>query len=126
MTEQRTTKYTSAVLAFMQEAHHATNAQILEYLQQAFPDLTATTVHRITSRMVERHELALAPATKDNAARFDSNLSVHDHFQCECCDGLRDIELPQALFNTIQAKLGECKLNGRLVVQGSCARCLEK
>ncbi|HEY5667794.1 MAG TPA: transcriptional repressor [Candidatus Saccharimonadales bacterium] len=125
MTSERTTKYTAAVAAYMQEVGHASNAQILAHLQRTYPDLTATTVHRITARMLERGDLSSAPTANDNAARFDSNTSPHDHFQCGCCGRLRDVTLPQDVFNAIQAKLGDCKISGRLIIQGACARCIK-
>lgn len=123
MTSERNTKYTAAVVACMQEMGHATNAQILAHLQQTYPDVTATTVHRITTRMLERGELASAPSAHENAARFDSNTNPHDHFYCRCCDQLRDVTLPQVVFNAIQAELGDCKLSGRLIIEGACAHC---
>ncbi len=125
MIKERTTKFTTAVRAFMQRAGHATNQQILVHLQQQFPELSATTVHRITSRMVERGELTVAPNTKDSSTRYDINIRAHDHFQCANCDRLRDIELPQNMFDSIQQLMGDCKLDGRLTVRGSCNKCLQ-
>lgn len=124
MTIARETKYTGAVKGHVAKAGHATNAQILAHLQQTFPDLSATTVHRITARMVERGELALAPPAKDNAARFDANLEPHDHFHCTRCDGLRDVQLPAGIFDSIQQVMGDCQLTGRLTIQGACAYCI--
>lgn len=122
---KRSTKYTSAVKAYMQTVGHATNGQILQYLRQDYPDVSATTVHRITGRMVDRGELSYAPVATDKSARFDVNLQPHDHFQCSRCDRLRDIILPSELFNSIQEMMGECRLNSRLNVQGSCETCIK-
>ena len=102
MSTERVTKYVTAVQAYMQQASHATNAQILAYLQQTYPELSATTVHRITTRMVERGQLAFAPAGKDQAARFDANTAPHDHFQCGGCDRLRDVALPAMVFDAMK------------------------
>lgn len=124
MVHERTTKYTIAVKAFMERVGHATNQQILSYLQNDYPELSATTIHRITTRMVDRGELMLAPSAKDNVSRFDANLTPHDHFHCTNCDRLRDVELPTSMFDAIQEMMGDCKLNGRLTVQGSCDKCL--
>ena len=126
MIAERTTKYTDAVKTYMRSAKHATNGQILEYLHITYPDLSATTVHRITTRMLERGDLLCAPPTSSKLSRFDFNVKTHDHFQCVNCDRLRDVELPLDLFKVIQDKLGDCKLNGGLTVQGSCAKCLKK
>lgn len=126
MVDVRTTKYTQAVTDFLEQAGHATNAQILEHLRHGYPDLSATTVHRITARMLERGELAPAPHALDNSARFDANLEPHDHFHCLDCDQLRDMELPAEMSKLIQNCLGDCQLSGRLNIQGSCAKCLNK
>lgn len=126
MSTERMTKYVLAVQAYMHQAGHATNAQILGHLQHAYPELSATTVHRITTRMIERGQLAVAPSGNDKALRFDANTVSHDHFQCRGCDRLRDVSLPVSVFEAMQQQIGDCKVSGRLVVQGTCARCMEK
>lgn len=126
MMDARTTKYTQAVTDFVKQACHATNAQILAGLRHDYPVLSATTVHRITTRMVDRKELVAAPSTLDGAARFDTNLTPHDHFHCLGCDQLRDIELPRDVFDYLQNCVGDCQPSGRLNIQGSCAKCLNK
>jgi Fur family peroxide stress response transcriptional regulator len=124
--QERTTKYTTAVSAFIAEQGHATNAAILAGLQKTYPEVSATTIHRITSRMIERHELAAAPSTLDNAARFDANLQPHDHFQCINCDGLRDVELPDSVISVLKNIMEDCQLTGQLTIQGTCAKCCKK
>jgi Fur family peroxide stress response transcriptional regulator len=124
MQSTRATKYTAAMTAYIARAGHATNAQILAHLRLTHPELSATTVHRITARMVSRGQLNLAPSTLDNAARFDGNITPHDHFHCLSCDSVRDITLPDSLLLSIQQLTAECKLNGRLNIQGTCQNCL--
>jgi len=124
--KERATKYTTAVATFITDNKHATNITILTHLQNTYPELSATTIHRITSRMVERRELVIAPSTLNNASRFDANLQPHDHFQCTNCDGLRDIELPDSVVNSLETILGDCQLTGRLTIQGKCAECCKK
>lgn len=124
MIKQRNTRYATAVKAYLLKAGHATNTQILRHLQIDYPELSATTVHRITARMVDRGELNPAPPARDSAVRFDLNISAHDHFQCLNCDRLRDFHMPQEMFDSVQDMMGDCKLNGRLTVQGSCDMCL--
>lgn len=123
MITARTTKYTTDVVAYVRQVGHASNAQILRHLQLDYPELSATTVHRITTRLVERGELATAPVGPDNAALFDANTAPHDHFQCQGCGRLQDVILPANIFAEIQSLIGDCRLNGRLVVQGSCENC---
>lgn len=123
---ERNTKYTTAVQAFLAQNSHATNAEILSHLKNIYPEVSATTVHRITTRMRERNEIAEAPVSYGNAARFDSNLQPHDHFQCLTCDRLRDITLPASVIESLQEIMGDCKLTGHLTIQGTCAQCCNK
>lgn len=125
MSGQRHTKYTQAAKDYMGQFGHATNLDILKVLRINYPELSATTVHRITSRMLDRNELIIGPPSKDNSLRLDANLSPHDHFQCRLCDRLRDIQLPKSLFESIQKLVGDCNISGRLTIQGTCDKCLK-
>ena len=120
----RTTKYMTAVRDCMNRVGHATNVELLTELRAEFPDLSATTVHRITTRMVERGELQLAPSGEGNVMRFDANLAPHDHFMCEHCGLLRDAQLSGALGPMIEKAIGDgCSISGSLTVSGTCKAC---
>lgn len=123
----RTTKYTTAVRDCMNRMGHATNIELLTELRGEFPDLSATTVHRITTRLVERGELRLAPSGQANAMRFDANLAHHDHFMCERCGLLKDADLSGLLGSKIEEAIGDgCSISGSLTVSGICKACHEK
>ena len=124
MITTRITKYRQPLINTVRMYDHVTNAEILRALKPIFPELSATTIHRITSRMVERQELRIAPATNDNAMRFDTNLTPHDHFHCIRCDRLKDVIVPREFLKSMQAQLGNCKLSGNITVQGQCSSCL--
>jgi len=121
----RQTKYTLAVKDYMAVVGHATNSEILNYLRLTYPDLSATTVHRITARMLNRKLLALGPVSSDNYLRYDINVSKHDHFQCRQCDHLRDIIIPGNLLNALSDLTKDCQLSGPLVINGLCSHCLK-
>lgn len=123
-TQDRTTKYVTAVRALMSHLGHATNNELLGGLRSEYPDLSATTIHRITTRMVERGELQMAPSGQDNSMRFDANLSPHDHFLCERCGLLRDANLGAILRPEIERAIGnDCSISGSLTVSGICKQC---
>lgn len=119
----RATKYSVAVLAYLQQHNHSTNLQIIEGLRQSYPELSKTTVHRVTARLLAQGKLRWAPASRDNAARYDSNVLPHDHFNCRHCDRLRDIYVPAKLLASVQSQLGKCQIDGSVVVTGLCGRC---
>jgi Fe2+ or Zn2+ uptake regulation protein len=126
MFKERETKYARAVMAYMQTVGHAVNAEVIGHLRLEYPELSATTVHRLTARMVQRGQLAQAPPSRGNAARLDANLTPHDHFECLNCGCLRDVILPQELFDSLQTMLQGCRFEGRLTIQGTCTKCLVK
>jgi Fur family peroxide stress response transcriptional regulator len=126
MQATRSTKYTTEVKSIIKEYNHATNNQILKELRQTYPEVTATTVHRITARMAERGEISEAPLNMHGSLRYDSNTSDHDHFLCQSCGGIRDIDVASSVIPEISEALGGCKITGRLVINGSCETCLVK
>lgn len=122
--QDRTTKYVSAVRRHMQTLGHATNHQLLEALRVDYPDVSATTVHRVTARLLERGELQLAPSGQANVLRFDANTEPHDHFMCEACDLLRDAQLGDIVRPQIERAIGDgCSISGSLTVSGICKKC---
>lgn len=121
---ERATKYTSATSEIMARLEHATHAELLSELRSLYPDLSATTVHRITTRMVERGELRLAPSGRENILRFDANIVPHDHFMCEVCGMLRDTMIGEQVRPLIESSIGDgCMISGNLTVTGVCKEC---
>lgn len=123
--DTRNTKYSTAIADQLTKLQHATNAELLHALRQEFPELSATTVHRATARLAERGVIGTAPATQDGSMRYDANTSPHDHFVCLGCSTMRDLDVATELIPKIEESLGGCKISGRLLVSGTCKRCLE-
>ncbi len=123
-TNDRTTKYITAVRAQMAQNGHTTNGELHEALRVIYPDLSATTVHRITTRMLQRGELQLAPAGRANTLRYDANITAHDHFMCNTCGILRDAHLDGIIRSEIEKTIGDgCSISGSLTVSGICKKC---
>lgn len=124
---ERSTRYVSDVQEYMEIAGHASVADILAHLRERHPLLSATTVHRITSRLLERGRLAVAPSTHDSVRRFDNATQPHDHFMCSRCDLLRDAQLADELRPVIERAVGDgCRISGSLVVTGICKNCIKE
>src|SRR5574338_660293 len=92
-THVRKTKYCTAIQQHISVLGHATNSQILAVIRKQFPDVSATTVHRATSRLAARGLLGVAPPDQEGAMRYDANTTPHDHFLCNQCGLLRDAVL---------------------------------
>lgn len=121
---ERSTKYVVAAKKYLYKVGHATNAELLAVLQRDYPQLSATTIHRITTRLMERGDILLAPVGQDNVLRFDANTEPHDHFMCMNCGLLRDTILDDKVRSLIEGSIGDgCEISGRLVVSGLCKNC---
>lgn len=122
----RDTKYSKAVLGIIATLEHATNLEIHELLKKDFPEVTHTTVHRVTIKLKNSGIISEAPKNQKGATRYDVNTKPHDHFMCNSCGGIRDIDVSEAVIPFINQALGECRVTGRLVINGSCEKCIKK
>lgn len=121
---ERSTQYIIDVENYLKKKGHLSNVEILQYLQKKHPSISATTVHRITSRLVERGKLSLAPVAKGNSMRFDANIAAHDHFLCSNCDVLRDTHVANDIRPILEKSIGDdCSISGNLVITGLCKKC---
>lgn len=120
----RTTKHTLAVMTAMRRFHHATNAELHASLKQEFPNLSATTVHRITARLLARGGLRAAPTSLSQEMRYDGNVAAHDHFMCTQCGVLKDAMLRELVVPHIESAIGDgCEISGNITISGVCKRC---
>jgi Fe2+ or Zn2+ uptake regulation protein len=123
MAHLRSTKYSVAVMRCLEQDGHATNAELLDRLRQTSASVSATTVHRVTARLADAGLITYAPNASDGSRRFDSNTRDHDHFVCSGCDQVRDLDVSSAVKPLIENALDGCRINGRLVLHGICAKC---
>ncbi len=122
----RTTKYVSSVKKYLSKVGHASNLDILQALKTDYPNVTATTIHRITDRLVDLGQLTMAPySSRHNAMRFDNNLVGHDHFKCQNCDRLKDVKIPAQLVKSLRKLVPGCQISGSLTIMGICSDCLK-
>src|SRR3954447_3895909 len=72
-------------------ADHPTAAEVLERVRQRHPGIGAATVYRSLGLLVETGE-ALELSLGDGAsARYDGNVTVHDHLVCDACGRAVDV-----------------------------------
>ena len=118
----RMTHQTKQVLFSARKLGHATNAAIQHDVQTQLPDLSATTVHRITTRLIENGLLALGPELKGSRI-IDANVMPHDHFVCEQCDGIKDVIISDHSRRELQQQVDALMLQSRLTITGDCTQC---
>ncbi len=123
---RRKTKYVDTLQHSLAELGHATNSQLADELRRAYPNVSDTTVHRITQRLIDDGDAAYAPNRQDGSMLFDNNTSSHDHFECAKCGDLRDITIPASGRETIRAAIGDCRVDGSLKIVGTCCDCMNR
>ena len=120
---RRITKYTDSILSILCQLQHATNAEIAGRMRESYPDISDTTVHRITQRLRDDGVIGLAPASRQGCLRYDFSPESHDHFICSECDSLQDIKVPDSVRCQIERQLNGCCFDGPLVITGVCQQC---
>lgn len=123
---QRKTKYSQAIERILESRGHATNFELLTELQKIYPDLSATTVHRATTRLANRGIISMAPHGKDGSMCYDANIVPHDHFQCMICGVLRDADVVDKVIPILESSIEDCHISGRLTIGGICKNCKEE
>ena len=118
----RTTPQAEAVAEALRHFGHATNHRLLSAVLVTFPNLTATTVHRITTRLIAEGLASRGPEL-GGAVLIDANPAPHDHFICQACGGVRDIHVSSETLDDLQRQLGRNLVGGGITITGTCAPC---
>lgn len=121
--QRRKSKYTELVYASLLRRRHATNIDIASDVRLVYPDVSDTTVHRITQRMLADGLCQYAPHTDQGVMRFDSNVTQHDHFECAQCGILQDISIENSARDSIARAIDGCTIDGQLKIVGTCCAC---
>lgn len=119
----RMTPQTILVLNVARKFGHSTNSEILTEATKQFPALSATTVHRITKRLIANRLLAEGPKINGQII-IDSNTLPHDHFLCNDCHGMKDLTINETIRDQIKSELGVESLPTSLTIYGDCKSCL--
>ncbi len=119
----RETKYCNAVRECIGQLGHASNSVIHKWVTAEYPDISATTIHRVTTRLYKRGAISIAPPDKNGSVRYDANIRPHDHFICEKCYRIKDIDIYDDIKPNIESCLGVTLSNARITITASCDTC---
>jgi Fur family peroxide stress response transcriptional regulator len=88
----RTTRQKEAILrAARASGDHPTADRVYEAVRRELPKISLGTVYRNLQRLVSEGKMTLAPV-QDRSARFDPKSEPHDHFVCESCQKIYDVD----------------------------------
>ena len=103
--------------------HHPDADELFTAVRERVPTISRDTVYRTLSTLVSRGlvERIAAPG----AARFDPDVSSHNHFVCTGCGTIIDLGAQALVEHAVPVKLdGVAEVTSvRLEVKGLCAKC---
>lgn len=119
----RCTPQRFAVMAYLMEhAGHPTAAEIFDSVNRLDPRSSRATTYNNLRDLV-RAGLVREVAVEGRAARFDAQGMRHNHFICDRCGNVEDMEwyeVPKPAARLLgKRKLRECEL----ILRGLCASC---
>jgi Fe2+ or Zn2+ uptake regulation protein len=127
VTETRSTRQKDAILrAALASADHPTADMIFDSVRGELPKISLGTVYRNLQRLVAEGRLALAPVELegDSRARFDPGTHPHDHFVCQGCKRIHDVERGKSGVSFRALERAGFRIDSHSVsVYGLCASC---
>jgi Fur family peroxide stress response transcriptional regulator len=122
----RCTPQRFAVMAFLMEQNqHPTSVEIFEAVNRVDPRSSRATTYNNLRDLVQAG-LVREVAMEGRAARYDAKGLRHNHFICDRCGNVEDIEwydVPAPAAGSLGRRiLRECEL----ILRGLCAKCAPK
>ena len=106
---------------------HPTAEFIYSHLREEMPNLSLGTVYRNLALLSELGEIQKI-STGIGPDHFDGNAKPHNHFICNCCGSILDLEMKSINFiDDLAAEGFQGRVNGHVTYfYGECPACLEK
>jgi Fur family ferric uptake transcriptional regulator/Fur family peroxide stress response transcriptional regulator len=73
---------------------HPTAAQVFDRVRERQPGIGAATVYRTLSLLVSEGQARMLALGEGASARYDANVSRHDHVLCVDCGAAMDVDAP--------------------------------
>jgi Fe2+ or Zn2+ uptake regulation protein len=110
------------ILKYLEDHSHPTAEQIYTSLRETMPTLSLASVYNTAAALAEAGLIQML-GMNGAGVHYDSNPCEHAHFQCESCEEIYDLEMPDM----------DCQsLNGFIVDKrdlrfwGLCPMCAQK
>lgn len=89
----------------MSTYEHPTADTVYVHVKKEFPNISLGTVYRNLNLLTDIGE-AQKITMPDGSDRFDGHIHPHNHFTCNCCGCVSDIELNPSITNCDLESLG--------------------
>lgn len=122
----RVTPQRRAVLDVLIAAHdHPTAAQVFDRVRAHQPGIGAATVYRTLALLVADGQARMLSLGEGASARYDANVSRHDHVLCVDCGAAMDVEapLPTGALADMASRTGYDLIEYDVQFRGRCPSC---
>lgn len=123
---QRMTAQRRRILDYLRSVKTHPSAEVVfEAVSEEMPNITLATVYRNLNLLSENGEILRLVSNGD--ARFDGDMTNHQHFYCKACEGVFDFfceEKPEAALKEIEMK-GFSVDEIHIIFRGKCKNCKE-
>lgn len=121
--KERETRQLAAILDVVARAKdHPSAEEVFRRVQQEMPNVSLGTVYRNLHKLVAQARLRQV-TFPNHVARYDGMLAHHDHFLCESCGHVVDLDSNEGVqFRALRSRGYEVRSHS-LTVFGSCPRC---
>ena len=101
---------------------HPTAESLFEIASKQMPGISLRTIYQTLGELAEMKELQLVDIG-NGATRFDSNMSEHQHFVCDSCGAIHDVDITSAPKLRAGSADGFAVEEIGVVFRGRCGRC---
>lgn len=121
-------KQRDCIQAFLATRYdHPTAETVYLNIREQFPKISLATVYRNLSLLADLGEIQKI-STGNGPDRFDGIAEPHNHFLCNCCGNVIDLEMDSIThIDEIAGKSFTGKIEGHSIIfHGICPDCLKK
>jgi Fur family ferric uptake transcriptional regulator/Fur family peroxide stress response transcriptional regulator len=125
----RVTPQRRAVLDVLTAAHdHPTAAQVFDRVRAHQPGIGAATVYRTLALLVAEGQARMLSLGEGASARYDANVSRHDHVLCVDCGAAMDVlaPLPARTVADMASRTGYDLTDYDVQFRGRCPSCHQR
>lgn len=101
---------------------HPTAESLFEIASKQMPGISLRTIYQTLGELAEMKELQLVDIG-NGATRFDPNMSEHQHFVCDSCGAIHDVDITSAPKLRAGSADGFAVEEIGVVFRGRCGRC---
>ena len=116
------------ILAYLRRtSSHPAAYEVFDVLKRQYPSISLGTVYRNLATLAEQRKIRRIGCA-GGVDRYDARVDDHDHFLCESCGEIYDLESETvgSYYERVRAQSGHDPKGHNLEFYGCCAKCANR